>query len=396
MILAERLRKATSPIQNAAFGTDPFTLTSLKPIVLRAPIREPVRTAFKTMQDRPALIVRAQDADGTVGWGEVWCNFPSCGAEHRARLIETEIKPLLVGRTVGDPGETFDWLSNALRLLVLQTAEVGPIAQAIAGVDIALWDIASKRAGQPLWKFLGGRSGTVRTYTSGIGPDKPADRALRQRDKGFTAFKFKIGFDEELDLANLQSARSALGPDTAIMVDANQAWQAEDAARLAQRYDEFGLTWLEEPIPADSPIAEWQTLAGAAPMPLAAGENMRDLPQFETAAASGAFRYLQPDIAKWGGVSGCLAAARAIREAGVTYCPHWLGGGLGLVASAHLLAAVGRAGLLEVDSNDNPLREGLAAPFPALLPGGGYDLGEAPGLGVEPDPACLASYGLGQ
>lgn len=374
---------------------DPFTVSSLQPIVLRAPISEPVRTAFGTMRDRPALIVRAEDTDGTVGWGEVWCNFPSCGAEHRARLIETEIEPLLIGRAIDDPAETFVWLSSALRLLVLQTAEVGPIAQAIAGVDIALWDIAAKRAGQPLWRFLGGRSGTVPTYASGIGPDRPADLVLRQRDRGFTAFKIKIGFGEERDFANLHAVRAALGADVTIMADANQAWQAPDASRLAERCGEFGLAWLEEPIPADSPIAEWRALACAVGTPLAAGENLRELSQFEIAATSGAFGILQPDIAKWGGFSGCLGVARTIQDAGVTYCPHWLGGGLGLVASAHLLAAVGGPGLLEVDSNDNPLREGLANPFPVLLMDGSYDLGEAPGLGVEPDPACLASYGSG-
>ena len=376
-------------------NVDPFTVSSLQPIVLRAAISEPVRTAFGTMRDRPALIVRAEDTDGTIGWGEVWCNFPSCGAEHRARLIETEIEPLLVGRAIDNPAAIFGWLSSALRLLVLQTAEVGPIAQAIAGVDIALWDIAAKRAGQPLWKFLGGQSGTVPTYASGIGPDRPADLVLRQRDRGFTAFKLKIGFGEERDFANLHAVRAALGADVTIMADANQAWQAPDASRLAERCGEFGLAWLEEPIPADSPIAEWRALACAVRTPLAAGENLRELSQFEIAATSGAFGILQPDIAKWGGFSGCLGVARTIQDAGVTYCPHWLGGGLGLVASAHLLAAVGGPGLLEVDSNDNPLREGLANPFPVLLADGRYDLGEAPGLGVEPDPACLASYGSG-
>ncbi len=376
-------------------NVNPFTVSSLQPIVLRAPISEPVHTAFGTMRDRPALIVRAEDTVGTVGWGEVWCNFLSCGAEHRARLIETEIEPLLVGRAIDDPAATFGWLDSALRLLVLQTAEVGPIAQAIAGVDIALWDIAAKRAGQPLWKFLGGRSATVPTYASGIGPDRPADLVLRQRDRGFTAFKIKIGFGEERDFANLHAVRAALGADATIMADANQAWQVPDAGRLAERCGEFGLAWLEEPIPADSPIEDWRDLAHDLRTPLAAGENLRELSQFKSAATSGAFGVLQPDIAKWGGFSGCLGAARTIQDAGVTYCPHWLGGGIGLVASAHLLAGVGGPGLLEVDSNDNPLREGLAKPFPALLTNGRFDLGEAPGLGVEPDPACLASYGSG-
>ena len=75
---------------------------------------------------------------------------------------------------------------------------------------------------------------------------------------------------------------------------------------------------------------------------------------------------VQPDVAKWGGISGCLPVARRVVAARRRYCPHYLGGGIGLLASAHLLAAVGGDGLLEVDCNPNPLREGLAEPFPAL------------------------------
>jgi D-galactarolactone cycloisomerase len=389
-------QQAPDPIRDGDVGGDPFTVASLRAIVLRAPIARPVRTAFGTMPDRPALVVRAEDTDGTVGWGEVWCNFPSCGAAHRARLIETEILPLVLARPVDHPAATHRWLGEALRLLVLQTGEIGPIAQALAGVDIALWDIAAQRAAMPLWRILGAKEGRVASYASGLGPDDAPEMALRQRTSGHRAFKLKIGFDEARDLANLRALRDALGAEATIMADANQAWPRADAARLAAACGEFALAWLEEPIAADATIADWQALAAAAPMPLAAGENMRGAAQFGAAARSGAFGFLQPDIGKWGGISGCLEIARAAREAGVTYCPHWLGGGIGLIASAHLLAAVGGGGLLEIDANDNPLREGLAQPFPVLASGGWLDLGTAPGIGVAPDPACLADFGGGR
>ena len=93
---------------------------------------------------------------------------------------------------------------------------------------------------------------------------------------------------------------------------------------------------------------------------------------------------IQPDACKWGGITGCLAVARNALAAGRRYCPHYLGGGIGLLASAHLLAAVGGDGLLEVDINPNPLREGLAQTFPSLE-NGSFMLSDAPGLGVEPD-----------
>src|SRR5690606_32642973 len=113
--------------------------------------------------------------------------------------------------------------------------------------------------------------------------------------------------------------------------------------------------------------------------------NLRGDAAFEAAIASGAFRFIQPDLAKWGGITACLPLARRINAAGLCYCPHFLGGGIGLLASAHLLAAAGGDGLLEIDSNANPLRQGLAEPFPALEDGQ-FVLSERPGLGVAPSP----------
>src|SRR3546814_20499614 len=108
------------------------------------------------MGDRPAVVLRLRDADGAEGWGEVWCNFPGCGAEHRGRLVATVLAPLLIGRKVEDPALEWRRLTDATRILALQSGEAGPFAQAIAGIDIALWDLAARRAGLPLWRLLDG------------------------------------------------------------------------------------------------------------------------------------------------------------------------------------------------------------------------------------------------
>ena len=104
------------------------------------------------MRDRLAVLIRVEDADSVVGWGEAWCNFPACGAEHRINLLETEIVPRLVGLTISDPSDIFRQLTVDLQILVNQSGEAGPVAQVLAGIDIALWDIASRREGQPLWR----------------------------------------------------------------------------------------------------------------------------------------------------------------------------------------------------------------------------------------------------
>ncbi|MEP2814973.1 MAG: enolase C-terminal domain-like protein, partial [Alphaproteobacteria bacterium] len=121
-------------------------------------------------------------------------------------------------------------------------------------------------------------------------------------------------------------------------------------------------------------------------VPLAAGENFMGVEDFDAAVAAGSLAYIQPDMAKWGGVTGCLPVAQAILAGGRTYCPHYLGGGIGLLASANLLAAVGGPGLLEVDANPNPLRSDIPG---MTMTDGRIVLGTAPGLGIEALPETL-------
>ena len=142
---------------------------------------------------------------------------------------------------------------------------------------------------------------------------------------------------------------------------------------------------------ADQPWPAWRELKRRIRTPLAGGENIAGQDAFADAIAAGALDVIQPDIAKWGGFSHCVAVARAARGAGKTFCPHYLGGGIGLAASAHLLAAVGGDGLLEVDINPNPLREALAGPAGDIRDGQ-VTLGEAPGLGIAPDLAAFEVY----
>ena len=370
-------------------STRPFRLASIQTHVLRWPVRRPVQTSFGTMLDRPAVLVRVEDTEGAVGWGEVWCNFPSCGAEHRARLVETVVSPLLLGTTWDSAAAAHARVSAATAVLAVQTGEPGPLAQAAAGVDLAVWDLLARRAGVPLWRLLGGRSDQVEVYASGINPDRPEDTVHSMHAQGHRRFKLKVGFGEARDLANVEAVRAALPADGEFMLDANQAWDLDVALRMTERLAHHGAAWLEEPLRADRPVAQWQALASRTSLALAGGENLIGAEAFDAMIASGALRVVQPDLAKWGGVSGCLPVIDRVHAAGLRYCPHFLGAGIGLMASAHVLAARGRAdGMLEIDSNENPLRTVLS-PALHVLVGGQARLGERPGLGVEPDIAQL-------
>jgi L-alanine-DL-glutamate epimerase-like enolase superfamily enzyme len=336
------------------------------------------------LYDRPAVLVSVTDSDGCTGWGEIWSNFPACGAEHRAAIVSTVLAPMLTGRLVAHPADVFRDLTEGTAVLALQSAEPGPFAQAIAGIDLALWDLRARRAGLPLWKLLGGSADNIPVYASGLNPVGSAELVAEKLERGYEAFKLKVGFGVDQDVNNLKILREIIGPNRRLMVDANQAWALSEALTMAPLLAPFNLGWLEEPLRCDRPLNEWQTLAGNSPVPLAGGENIAGDDEFDAAIASRAFAVIQPDAAKWGGISGCLRVVRATQAAGLTYCPHYLGGGVGLLASAHLLAATGADGMLEIDSNPNPLRTLLHGPLDTLV-NGRVSLGNAPGIGIEPN-----------
>lgn len=243
----------------------------------------------------------------------------------------------------------------------------------------------------PLWRLLGGTSDRVHVYASGINPDRPQDVVAAEHAEGFRAFKLKIGFGLERDMDNVRAVREWLPKGTPLMLDANQAWDLPTALHMVKPLQECTPAWLEEPLRADQPLPAWQQLAQSTPIPLAAGENLIGAEAFDAMTAGGVLAVVQPDLAKWGGISGCLPVIEQIHQRGLRYCPHYLGAGIGLLASAHVLAARGRAdGMLEVDANHNPLRSVLS-PVLGAIQEGVARLGEAAGLGVVPDLALLQS-----
>jgi len=165
------------------------------------------------------------------------------------------------------------------------------------------------------------------------------------------------------------------------MVDINQGWNMEKIRDMSPLLQPFPLRWIEEPLQVDRSPQEWQLCRELLKKPLAGGENLRDQ-DFDTHAAW--LDVIQPDVGKWGGISANYAVAKTAINSGKTYCPHWLGSGLGLIASAHLLCAVGGDGLLEMDVNDNPLRNLLATPLPKVV-SGKIELNSTSGIGVLPN-----------
>jgi L-alanine-DL-glutamate epimerase-like enolase superfamily enzyme len=368
----------------------PICLAAVEAYAHRVPIREPIKVAFGTFRDRPFVLVRVVDRDGAEGWGEAWCNWPSVGAEHRARLVGA-LGERLIGREFASPAALFEALSRELEVLVLQTGEIGPIAQAVAGIDIAVWDMAARKRDLPLYRALGSDFvARVPVYATGINPDQPEVFASARLEEGHRAFKLKTGFGAELDRRNLVAMRERLGDGAKLMMDANQSLDLRGATELAADTASLGLLWFEEPMRIDAPAEQWQALARTSLIPLAGGENLRG-DELMAAAEGKVLQVIQPDVTKWGGISGNHPVARATVERGKLFCPHVFGGGVALLAGLHILAAAGGEGLLEFDCHPNAGRElivGDALPVSA----GSVPVPQGPGIGVEPSLAALERY----
>lgn len=358
----------------------------------RVPIAERVVTSFGAMTSRPAVFVRLEDADGAFGWGEIFANWPAAGAEHRARLLIEDVSDLILGHAFGAPSSLFDHLTEKTHIRALQCGEWGPFNHVIAGLDTAFHDLVARRAELPLARFLNPDAPlSVPTYASGIHIGA-ADRVIDEsRALGFDAFKVKVAFDLSADIDGVRRACATLGRHERLFTDANQGWTADEAMTFLAALADQPVGWLEEPLPADAPDADWQRVAAASSIPLAGGENIWGMGDFATALDDGSLKVIQPDVAKWGGVSKCRDVGMQATAKGLLYCPHFLGGGIGLAASAAVLASIPCDGLLEVDTNANPLR-GAFHLWPDGAARNRYPISPAPGLGIVDLPEEIARY----
>ena len=358
-----------------------FEIARLDVYALEAKIETPVTTSFGSIPARVSALLRIEDTDGHAGWGEIWGNFPSITCAYRAALACKVLPEPLLGAAVETPGAFCIQLANKLRVLAVQAAEPGPISAVLAATNQALWDLAARRQALPLRRVLNvDAAETVPVYASGLNPTDSVEVAVRAREAGHRAFKQKIGFGDDVDRRNLHGLRLTMKEGEQLFVDANQRWSLGEALGQITMLEAMDVDWWEEPMLAEAPASDWRVLRDSTLLPLAGGENLRDMDAFRTAFSYLAF--VQPDLGKWGGIDGCLAIARSALKHNCTYCPHWLSGGVGLMHSAHLLAAAGGDGLLEVDANPNPLRSRIVDPATGIFEGR-LHMVDAPGIGIE-------------
>jgi D-galactarolactone cycloisomerase len=345
------------------------SIKRLRIALIAAPLATPIVAPFGTVTTRHNLLVRVETDDGCWGTGEVWGNFPPWGCRDRVEILSNVLRPLLVGQVLDDPVRIFRSAAASIRPLANQLGAPGPFQQALAGVDIALWDACARRAGQPLCHYIRGAPAPSRVavYATNLPIERPA--AIEEMaSKGHTRFKFRIPANEALVLRALGEARAIAG-GRALMADATQSYSLERLRPLARPLAELALDWLEEPFLADDIIAYKAWRDEAIRPPVALGENSYGLDGFRRVLADVTPDVLQPDITKTAGISDGRAICRLVISAGKRACLHMYGGPIGLYASAHLSAAITGMSWLEMDSMPNPLFELLLNDAPTIADG---------------------------
>jgi D-galactarolactone cycloisomerase len=272
------------------------------------------------------------------------------------------------------------------------TRGVGVVA--LSGIDIALWDILGKVRGSPLYQLLGGKCrDKVPVYATALYPEKPSRVARRSRDfaeQGFHGVKIKVGFELEQDIKIVQAVRRELGKDFIVMTDANQGYTVDVALRAAEAFADCGVFWLEEPLFVED-IAGHAELREKGGVPIAVGENLNMCYAFENFVLRGAVDYLQPDVARAGGITEIIKIAALAAQHGVPISFHTWGDGVALAASVHLSAALQNSVVMELDYTYNPLREELLRQ-PLAVRNGYLVPPDKPGLGIELNLEALRKF----
>jgi L-alanine-DL-glutamate epimerase-like enolase superfamily enzyme len=357
-------------------------ITAAESILLTVPYR--TSGGLRAIAGRPAaglniLLLRLETDAGFTGWGEAFGHGVSPATK---TALDTLVAPMLIGRDPQDIDGLMDHLQRTLHLF----GRSGAVMYALSGVDIALWDIAGKVAGKPLYQMLGGVDRALPAYASLLrcsGPDAVAQSCREAVAQGYRQVKL-----HEITVEAVKAAREAVGPDVDLMVDTNCPWTVAESIKMVAALRPYDVYWLEEPVwpPEDHAGLAQVRAAGAV---VAAGENAAGLIEFRRAFELRALDVAQPSVTKIGGISAMRRIIALAAEFGVRVVPHCPYFGPGFIASLHIAAAL-PAGVtverLAVDLEASPMGDWIDARD------GNLRVPQAPGLGVDPDPALIARY----
>ena len=373
------------------------TITKVESYVVRQRLDHPFFFSQWEQHARAVCLVKVTTDEGVYGWGEGY---------GPAEVVQAGVHwftPHVIGQNPLHSATI--WQTMYRRSL--DYARRGVLLAALSAIDIALWDIKGKLLGQPVSVLLGGpRRDAVRVYATGMYfqhgvnlPETLAQEAVGYVEQGFGALKMKVGLGIREDVANVRAVRAAIGPDVALMIDANHAYARHEALALARALEDQAIGWFEEPISPED-YEGYRDLRQQTTIPIAGGECEYLCAGFRHLASNQCVDIAQPDLGAAGGLTEGLRIASLMQTFGAQVTPHCWGTGIAFAAALHFAATLdpvpGRLRqpqpLLEMDRTENPLRERLTAP--RFIPEqGAVTVPTTPGLGVDVLMDEIAAFG---
>jgi L-alanine-DL-glutamate epimerase-like enolase superfamily enzyme len=376
------------------------TLINIDARAVRIPVGQPTRMSTRLLDKRDYLLVTVADDDTPeVGVGYAYAG--TTGGRLLVQTVNELLRPMLLG---ADPRDIIGHWERMYQETIL-VGRRGGVLRAMSAVDIALWDLAAKRAGVPLSVLLGGHTNAVPGYASGgyYQPEAGAwtDAVTREitfnQSLGFRDHKIKIGgLSPEEDAERVSAAIEAIGGQGRLALDANNAYHSVSEATRAVRILEraagsAGLWWVEEPLTPDD-IAGHAALAHRVETPIATGEIAQTRWEFRDLLERGAAEILQPDAGVIGGVTEWMRVARAAETFGQSLAPHWH-------ANLHVHLAAASTNCIAVEHFALPKDiynfELLVTPQTRLATADGHlHISDRPGIGIELDTSAMEKYAL--
>ncbi len=383
-------------------------ITRVKSHVLKCSMEQELGYSQAYFTHRSAHLVEVETDEGITGWGE--CFGAGNVALANRTIVEQVIQPLILGDNPLDNEVIWHKIYNALR----DHGQKGMPLQALSGVDIALWDIASKKAGLPLYQLLGGAFREhVPVYGYGMMLQRRDDladsfkkEAAAIRDMGFTATKMKLGLGVKKDIELAEAVRDGIGPDMDFMADANHAYAIHDAMKVGKALERLGAYWFEEPV-APEDKEGYRELRAKLDVHIAGGEAEFTRWGFRDLIEGRAVDILQPETCALGGITEYRKVLSMAHAHFIPVVNHVWGSGVAIATNLQLLLAMPDlpGGLypsqpyLEHVTTPNPFQDGVLK-TPLNIEGqvkasGGYAKPlQGPGLGIEIDRNFLEEHSV--
>jgi len=367
-------------------------ITKIEAIPLKFSMDKPIWDAQHYIPARQTLLVKVQTDEGIIGWGES-ASFGGPMITTKT-VIEEELAPYFLGESPFSIERLWDKVYKG----TIQHGRKGIIIAALSGIDIAIWDIIGKASGKPLYQLLGGYRDQVEAYASSgfYSEEKNIFRLCQEMEhyvsEGFKTVKMKVGgLTPEQDLERIRAVRKTVGSRVNMAVDANSNWDVPTAKWMTRQIEELSIRWLEEPVLPDD-VQGSAEVARQTIIPIAGYEQEVTRYGFKSLIDQKAVHIVQPDVIWSGGITECKKIAALAAASHLPCIPHVFSSGVCLAANLHFIASIPNGSLLELDRNENPLRDLLINE--ALLPDKNavVHLPQAPGLGIEINLEIVEKY----